>query len=343
MEVWVAQTASNVTQEVLENEAARAEMMLSHYPLKIGSLTLIQANDKAVVWRVETDQGPKALKWMNVRSGKAVFSILAHHYLQQRGFRVPVIVETKRNNLCLGQGEYIGFLAEWIEGRRLQRNVEEEWNLYLETLAEFHEYSKGLRTPPNVRVKTKLGSWPLEYQKKIGRMKHWLALAAERDEPYFAVYRELAPQVIENAEVLLHKLIYSEYWEWVDRQSRELGLCHGDYGESNTVLRPDGSLAVIDMDTVTHDLPIRDLRKVYESLADTAVELGPVLHRVLDTYTRFNPLTEDEIEVFLIDLQFPYKVYQNAKLAFLRNELNEMDLREQVEIDLRTSSMVQSF
>lgn len=343
MEILVAESASDVMPEVLENEAARAEMTLSHYPLEISGLTLIQANDKAVVWRVETDQGPKALKWMNARGGKAVFSILAHHYLQQQGFRVPVIAETKNNHLCLGQGEQIGFLAQWIEGRSIQRTVPEEWNLYLQTLAEFHQQSKGLRVPANVRVKTKLGSWPLEYQKKIGRMKHWLALAENRPEPYFAVYRELVPEMIDHAEALLDKLVHSAYWDWVEQQSQERGLCHGDYGESNTVLRPDGTLAVIDMDTVTHDLPVRDLRKVYESVADATTDLAGALQSVLDGYCEVTPLTDDQLEVFLIDLQFPYKVYQNAKMAFLHNELDPRDLQEQVQIVLNTKSMIQNF
>src|SRR5690625_3666556 len=52
------------------------------YGLALEETWLVQANLKALVWRVRTDQGWKALKWIGRKKEKAVFSIHAHRHME---------------------------------------------------------------------------------------------------------------------------------------------------------------------------------------------------------------------------------------------------------------------
>ncbi len=343
MEVKAIGQAAELDPQQVQQELEKANQLLSHYPDEVADITLVQANDKAVVWKVETAEGPKALKWMKVRGGKAVYSILSHHYLELKGFPVPKISKTKEENLCLGQGNRLGFLAQWVEGRPVDRNIDEEWRLFVHTLADFHRTSEGMAAINNVRTKTKLGGWPLEYRKKIGRMKQWLKSADGQSHSFFTAYKELAPEVIAHAENLLDRLEQSVYWDWSEKAQTRRGLCHGDYGESNTVLTPEGQLYVIDMDTITHDLPVRDLRKVFESYLDPNIDLTQALHWVLDPYVERNPLTPEQIEVFRIDVQFPHKTYQVAKAAASGLEMDAAGLRETAQLDLARAAAVAQY
>ncbi len=323
--------------ERLAEELALAERALQRYPLAVKDLGLVQAKEKAVVWRVETVQGPKALKWTGLKGGKAVFSLFAQEYLDQMGFPVPKVLRTLDGQLYLAERRRVGFVCDWIEGRPVQRENPEEWQAFVRALAKFHRLSQGLQVPPGVRVKTKLGGWPLEYQAKIGQLKQWYLEAGYRRHPFARLYRELAPTLIERAEKLLVKLVRSVYWDWVERAARKGGLCHGDYGNSNTVVTEEGRLYVIDLDTVTYDLPIRDLRKLFEDYLEPGNDLAAALQHVVETYIHYNPLNERQLAVYLIDIQFPYDFYDAARKGFDFNERDEAMLAEAAEADLARS------
>src|SRR5690606_31924983 len=141
-------------------------------------------------------------------------------------------------------------------------------------------------------------------------------------------------------ESLYEQLVRSHYWAWVHELATRPTLCHSDYGETNTIMTGPETMWVIDLDTVTYDLPIRDLRKVFESYLDPGIDLTAALRRIIDTYTDFCPLPEEKLAVFLIDVQFPYKVYQNAKYAFRYNILETTELIEEAQLDLARADAV---
>ncbi len=326
--------------EQVTEEAALLERSIVKYSLDVRDIWLIQAKEKATVWRLETPKGAKAFKWIGSRGDKAIFSVFAHHHMETIGFPVPRISPTVDGAIYLVHDERVGFMADWVEGRSVNLDINEDWNLFLDTLGEFHERSIGYQAPDGVRVKSKLGAWPLTYQASISWMRLWYQEAAARNGSYFQLYRKLIPSVIDQASRVLDQLTGSTYWNWVERARQRPGLCHGDFGESNTILSPQGELYVIDMDTVTHDLPLRDLRKIFESFLDPAVDLSSALERIVESYTQHTPLTDEQVQVFLIDVQFPYKVYKNAKRAFNENDLDEVGLAEEVEMDLARSRAV---
>lgn len=330
--------------ERVEAEFKRAVDSLARYNLKPKSFSLVQGNDKAFVWRVETNEGPKALKWIGRKSAKAKFTLYAQKYLEQVGFRVPVISKTREGRLFLQEGDRVGFVATWIIGRPIMPHDPKDWSVFTQALAEFHQSSRGFQPPAHIRRKTKLGGWPLDYHTKIGSLKLWYHVAQRKRGFFYARYVELAPRVIQHAERLLAQLVESHYWDWVAREiaGGKPTLCHSDYGLSNTVLAADG-LYVIDLDTCTHDLPIRDVRKLFETFLGETVALDVGLEQVIESYTRFEPLTPEQLQVFLIDVQFPYKFFQAAKAGFMLNEFDEATLVESAYNDLERARAVAAY
>lgn len=325
----------------VNTEFRRAVRTMAQYDLRPRAYGLVQGNDKAFVWRIETDDGPKALKWIGRKAEKAKFSIYAHHHLQAKGFPVPSISRTKTGRLFLQDGQRVGFVAQWIIGRPINPHAPGDWAIFCKALADFHNASRGLRLPPGTRIKSKLGGWPLDYQSKISRLKLWYQVAQKKRGFFYSRYRELAPRVIAHAEKLLEQLVRSAYWDWIEAEiaGGHPPLCHSDYGLSNTVLAGN-TLYVIDMDTCTHDLPIRDMRKLFETFLGETTALDEGLRQVIEGYTKHRPLSMEQLGVFLIDVQFPYKFFQAAKDGFTLNLFDEATLVEAAQNDLARSRAV---
>lgn len=91
------------------------------------------------------------------------------------------------------------------------------------------------------------------------------------------------------------------------------GLAHQDYGWSNGQMGP-GGIWVIDLDGVSYDLPIRDLRKIITSTMD---DMGTWdlqwIQGVIDAYTQANPIDQEIFELLWIDMAFPNEFYKHVK------------------------------
>ena len=83
------------------------------------------------------------------------------------------------------------------------------------------------------------------------------------------------------------------------------GLPIEHYGWSNGQMGP-GGIWVIDLDGVSYDLPIRDLRKLITStMDDMGVWDLTWIRGMIEAYHRANPLDQETFEILWIDMAFP--------------------------------------
>ena len=109
---------------------------------------------------------------------------------------------------------------------------------------------------------------------------------------------------METVQRLLNKSCYAD---WSRALSTRGGLCHQDFTPKNLRLQGDGRLRILDPDSVTVDLPARDLRKIFNKVIKKYKPQDPlVLQRMESCYQRHNPLTPEQWEVVFIDLYFPH-------------------------------------
>ncbi|MEC3802329.1 spore coat kinase CotI, partial [Bacillus spizizenii] len=73
------------------------------------------------------------------------------------------------------------------------------------------------------------------------------------------------------------------------------------------------------LDTVSFDLPIRDLRKMIIPLLDTTgVWDEETFHVMLNAYESRAPLTDEQKQVMFIDMLFPYELYDVIREKYVR-------------------------
>jgi spore coat protein SA len=86
-----------------------------------------------------------------------------------------------------------------------------------------------------------------------------------------------------------------------------------DYGWSNGQMGP-GGIWIIDLDGVSFDLGIRDLRKLITStMDDMGVWDVTWIRGMIDAYNKAHPIDADLYQVLLIDMSLPNEFYKHVK------------------------------
>ncbi len=327
-EVEETEENPDMTPEMLESLQRLAEKLIVHWDVNVQGIELIQGGQMALVWKVMTDDGPRCLKRMNRPEKKSLFSINAQNYLAKKGARVPGIIPTKQGSLYAKQGPFLFVLYDWIEGRTFDITLPEDMEWIMKGLANYHLDSVGYVPPSGIPIFTKLGRWPNHYVKRCQQMRSWKMLAEKTPEdPFSKLYVQEIDYFIDFGEETLLKLQDSHYPDWVAKCKARPNLCHQDYGTGNTLLAND-EVWVIDLDTTTFDLPIRDLRKmIIPSMGDTGVWNDDVINHMLKGYESVNPLSVDQKKVMLTDMLFPYELHEITREKYgKKNEVLEDEL-----------------
>jgi spore coat protein I len=167
-------------------------------------------------------------------------------------------------------------------------------------------------------------------------METWKLMAQTMPEdPFSQLYLAEIDPFIQEGRSTLARLLQSEYPAWVSELKASPTLCHQDYGTGNSLLGDDGKIWVIDLDTVSFDLPIRDLRKMIIPLLDTTgVWNEEQFHVMINAYESVSPLTEKQKEIMFIDMLFPYELYDVIRERYVRKTpLLETELAEAFEYE----------
>ncbi|NBI29900.1 CotS family spore coat protein [Chengkuizengella sp. YPA3-1-1] len=297
-----------------------ADTIISNWDKKVNLIEVIQGGQMAIVWKVHTEEGPFCLKRIHRPEKKALFSIHAQDYLAKKGTRVPGIIPNKNGELYTKHGPFLFVVYEWIEGRPFELTVTEDLQFIMRGLATFHIASVGYLPPPGVPVFKKLGRWPNHYIKRCQQMETWKLVAKQfPDDPFSQMYlKEIDPFIKEGIDTL-RRLLESGYMDWVTQIEASPNLCHQDYGTGNTLLDLDQQIWVIDLDTVSYDLPIRDLRKMIIPLLDTTgVWNEEQFNVMIEAYESVAPLTSEQKQIMFIDMLFPYELYDVIRERYVR-------------------------
>lgn len=328
-----------VTEAELQEKQRMVELgkqILKNWDLIVREIEVIQWGQITLVWKIETNQGLVCLKKLNRPEKSALFSIRAQEYLNKNGVHVPGIYPNKQNELYTTMGASLFVVYDWIEGTHLTVIQEEDIEFLMKELAKFHKASIGYEPLEGVPVVSKLGKWPEIYVKRCQQLESWKYLACMKpDDSFSQTYLQEVDYFIERGRDLHKKLLHSEYMEWVEKVKVSPNLCHPDYGTGNTLLGNDGNFWLIDLDTVCFDLPIRDIRKMFESFMKSNNPWNDqVFFALLSGYESVTPLTEGQKCVLLIDLLFPHELYSMAqKKYFLKEPIDNHELLNGIEFE----------
>ncbi len=298
-----------------------AHEVLLKYDIIPDSLKIIQNNGLKTLWKLTHHNATMCLKRLKHTKDKSLFRVNAQIHIHNKGGHVAKIYLNHSDEAITEYNEQLFVLYEWIDGRDLDFSKPSDLCLALDGLASFHVSSKGYKASEHVEVSSKLGRWDEQYESMKKRMLKWKEEAQlNNNKSSYNTYLQYIDSIIEIADCALDGLQRSSYNALTNIELEKSCLCHQDYGEGNVILSGK-NLYVIDLDGITYDLPIRDLRKIIGKRMEKRGEWNKdVIDEILKCYEKNNKLTPEEKELLKIDLLFPHWFFATVKNIFKKNK-----------------------
>ncbi|MFB5282319.1 CotS family spore coat protein [Peribacillus sp. Hz7] len=311
--------------EAMKNLDLGKRLMAVHYPsLEVFDIEVIQDEPIKTIWKAETSIGTVCLKRIRKSIPIVKFTTAAQDYLYAKGALVAGIIPTKENELFFVHEGYGLVLYQWIDGSDLEmEEVEEHAFAGLEGLAQFHKDTVGFVPPSDCQTSNRMGVWPHHYNKMLEEMKQWKIEAEKKTTPFEQAYVKLADEMIQLAEQANQMFQDSCYFEWVDEIGEYGYMCHQDYGKGNA-LQTEKGVYVLDLDNVTYDIPLRDVRKlIMKRMEEIGAWDVSELERLVNCYESILPLTEEQRKILYIDMLYPHQFYGCVKNPFKKGKEGE--------------------
>lgn len=285
---------------------AGPEEILPQYQLQVTGISLIRDKGKKRVWRVTTPAADLILKKMPGAVDRSRFIAHTIRYLEQGGVGVPNLIPTCWGDDVAVLGEENFLLMECLSGN--QPDYRSHLSLIMQGLAQFHRASVGFECQLGDGVRQHLNKWPDGYAVKMNELLRFKEQAARNREGRFErMFLAQVDYFLARMETVQSLLSQSCYADWCSSFSSRRGLCHQDFTPKNLRLQEDGQLRILDPDSVTVDIPARDLRKIFNKVIKKYKPKDPlILQRMESYYQEINPLTPEQWEVVFIDLYFPH-------------------------------------
>lgn len=285
------------------------ELILKSYPFEVREIRNESYKEKKGVWWVKTQNGMKILKKVSYSEDTLKYILQAIDHLSRNGVHLPAVNNTSggKGYVCLDNVCYV--LIDAIEGRNPSYSSSHELYKVVNGLAQFHKASAGFFPSPGTKPKYHLGSWIEDYTEQIEDIKRFYDNEQSLQEVNKAgklVIKEF-PYFYERAQKAIEGLKGPMYWEWGEKTKMTGGLCHQDFAAGNLIITPDDTLFVLDTDSITVDIPARDIRKLLNKVMKKHGKWDMDLTRLIfKHYQSENPLSASEWEVVKLDLMYPH-------------------------------------
>ena len=326
--------------------------VMAYYPVKVKDIYLLSFKGKKAVWSIETNIGELILKKVPFHANHITFMVYVIDHLRNNGVYTPDVIKTKTGEKFLKLDNEYFVVFEAVHGRSPEYEHENELMMILKGMATFHKASKGIESPTGSFPSFLLTEWKSDFKRRYERLvalKEQVLQAAEHNQ-FDQLFLQNVDTFLSHCQTAMTKLEHPAFDSWVEQTKVAKTLCHQDYAAGNLLIGEDGNLYVYDMDSLTVDLPIRDMRKILNKVMkkETAWDLEKMI-KMMKAYQEENPLTEEQYHIFAAELLFPHLFYgqvtkyyekREAKWTFHKHisKLNDMIATEQSKI-----SVIQGF
>ena len=136
----------------------------------------------------------------------------------------------------------------------------------------------------------------------------------------------------------------SGYDKWALEAKITNSLCHQDFTASNLILTPSKELFVLDIDSITIDLPTRDIRKFLNKIMKKKGQWDSVLtSQILQWYNTINPLEHWKWQVLKEALIFPHLYVGIMSKYYEKREISWSEARytERLEGMIKTEKSIE--
>ncbi|MBW7454240.1 CotS family spore coat protein [Paenibacillus sepulcri] len=300
---------------------ANINEIMFQYPLRVKSVKLISDKGKKATWSVVTNAGTKILKKSPATQKRLLFLVQAIRHMQKNGAPIPAMVETRSGkDYAEDSSGNCYVLSDAVQGSSPTYGTEDLLAIMKE-LGRFHMASRGFTSNYTTNERVHLGGWAQSYERYIERLEGFKGMAKSSSE-FQKLYLLHADNFINQGKEALKWIRSSYYTNWVNKVAAQKNLCHQDFAAANLIKTGKG-LAVIDMDSLTYDLPARDLRKIFNKVMKKHGWSAAKATAMLRAYREVHPLSDEECQIVYADLLFPHLFYGIASKVFnKRSEWN---------------------
>ncbi len=280
--------------------------VLLEYNITPENLQTLQSKGLKTLWKFTYKGTTLCLKRLKHYMEEALFSVNAQIYILGNGGNVPTIYPNSKGNPITEYNGQLFVLYSWIHGRDMNLENPKDLPLALQALSKFHTDSIGYVPPHDAKISSKLSKWPSQYESMKNRMLKIKELCMQTpNNNSYATYARNVDPFIELCNKTIDLINNSPYSSLCSIDQKDSCLCHQDYGTGNVMLSKEGS-TVIDLDGVTYDLPIRDLRKIIgKRMMKQNCNINTI-ESILKYYETNTSLSPELKEVLKIDLMFPH-------------------------------------
>lgn len=287
--------------------------VISHYPLKVEKVYLLTNKGKKAVWSIETNIGEVIIKKVPFDENHIEFMIHAINYLRDNGIHTPGVIKNNSGKGYVKLDDEYFVVFEAVYGRSPEYEHEDELLMIMRGMAAFHQASKGIESPPKVRFPSfLLLKWKKNMRKMYGKLiryKEQRSVANDKNE-FDHLFLKHVDTFIKQCETALSMLNNPEFDNWVEETVKNKSLCHQDYAAANLVIGRDGNLYVFDMDSLTVDLPVRDIRKILNKVMKKQTAWDQqLMMKMMKAYQEINPLKKEQYQILAADIYFPHLFY----------------------------------
>lgn len=297
--------------------------VIAQYPLDVEQIYLLSYKGKKAVWSAQTNLGEVIIKKLPFDESQIAFMIHAVDYLRENGVHTPGIFKSNSGAGFVQVDHEYFVIFEAVYGRSPEYEHEDELVMIVEGMASFHKASRGIESPTGSFPSFLLTGWKSDLQKRYGRMLAWkqqkslLTDISEFDRLFLAN----VDAFLKQCEATLSMLNHSYFDQWVEETKITKTLCHQDFAAGNLAIGDDGHLYVFDMDSLTVDLPVRDLRKIINKVMKKRPEWDlQLMLTMIKAYQGVNPLTKEQLLILAADIQFPHLFYGQVSKYYEKKE-----------------------
>jgi CotS family spore coat protein len=299
------------------------QKVLAFYPLQVSNIYLLSYKGKKAVWSIRAQQDEYILKKVPFDQEHIRFMTHAIDYLKANGVHTPGVIKTSSGDGHVEiDGEYF-VMFECVHGRSPEYEHEGELSMIMQGMATFHRASRGIESPTGSFPSFLLEEWKEDYQRRHDQLLAWKELreAATETKQFDRLFLQHAEHFLGQCQQALELLSRSGFDSWAKEIRTTKSLCHQDYAAGNLLIGQDGKLYVYDMDSLTVDLPVRDLRKILNKVMKKESQWDLTRMRaMLEAYQSVNPLTKPQLLVLAADIQFPHLFFGQVSKYYNHRE-----------------------
>ncbi len=325
---------------------------LEKYDIKVLGIKTESYKEKKGVWWIETSDGKKILKKQSHSTQTLDFILAGVEHLMQNGVKIPKIIKTKEDTDYALVDNTCYVLSEAIDGKTLDYSSPNNIERIVGELANFHKASVGFVPPENCKIRTHLGLWIEKYQHELDKLKKYYEI--ERSQSNHSEFGKIIlkeyPYFYKRIETALNEFRKNSYFKWANEVKKTGALCHQDFTAGNLIYTEAGDLYVLDTDSLTIDIPLRDIRKILNKIMKRKKKWDIALVKdILAWYQKQNPLESWQWEVLKPTITYPHlftgimsKYYEKREKTWTEQKYLSR-LKEMIQIEKTLDPVIDNF